>query len=169
MYQSVDQALAAAYKLWAVRIEPLNNTAQIMDWCANKGVLQGGSDLTQHEHHANAAMIISRVERVLNRFELAAVELQYTGGLKADGIVDLTALIEEQNKGVNLLICDDLLMNLFTGTPGRMQIQDKYDFSERTFHRQKNKIKKSIAELLNSAICKLEIEFEKSKIIMPSS
>lgn len=169
MYQSVDQALAAAYKLWAVRIEPLNNTAQIMDWCANKGVLQGGSDLTQHEHHANAAMIISRVERVLNRFELAAVEMQYTGGLKADGIVDLTALIEEQNKGVNLLICDDLLMNLFTGTPGRMQIQDKYDFSERTFHRQKNKIKKSIAELLNSAICKLEIEFEKSKIIMPSS
>ena len=169
MYQSVDQALAAAYKLWAVRIEPLNNTAQIMDWCANKGVLQGGSDLTQHEHHANAAMIISRVERVLNRFELAAVELQYTGGLKADGIVDLTALIEEQNKGVNLLICDDLLMNLFTGTPGRMQIQDKYDFSERTFHRQKNKIKKLIAELLNSAICKLEIEFEKSKIIMPSS
>ena len=169
MYRSVDQALTAAYKLWAVRIEPLNNTAQIMDWCANKGVLQGGSDLTQHEHHANASMIISRVERVLNRFELAAVEMQYTGGLKADGIVDLTLFIEQENKGVNLLICDDLLMNLFTGTPGRMQIQDKYDFSERTFHRQKNKIKKSIAELLNSAICKLEIEFEKSKIIMPSS
>lgn len=168
MYQSVDQALAAAYKLWAVRIEPLNNTAQIMDWCANKGVLQGGSDLTQHEHHANAAMIISRVERVLNRFELAAVELQYTGGLKADGIVDLTAFLEEQNKGVNLLICDDILMNLFTGTPNRMKIQDKYDVSERTFHRQKNKVKKLIAELLNSAICKLEIEFEKSKIIMPN-
>ena len=113
-------------------------------------------------------MIISRVERVLNRFELAAVEMQYTGGLKADGIVDLTAFLEEQNKGVNLLICDDILMNLFTGTPNRMKIQDKYDVSERTFHRQKNKVKKLIAELLNSAICKLEIEFEKSKIIMPN-
>ena len=169
MYQSVDQALRAAYKLWAVRIEPLNNTAQIMDWCASKGVLQGGGELTQHEHHANAAMIISRVERVLNRFELAAVELQYTGGLKADGIVDLTAFIEQENRGVNLLICDDVLMNLFTGTPNRMKIQDKYDVSECTFHRQKNKVKKLIAELLNSAICKLEIEFEKSKIIMPSS
>ena len=49
-----------------------------------------------------------------------------------------------------------------------MKIQDKYDVSERTFHRQKNKVKKLIAELLNSAICKLEIEFEKSKIIMPN-
>ena len=169
MYKNVDEVLRDIYRFGALRIEPLNNTAQVCQWIENKGVSGSKSSLTQAEWHANAAMIQSRIERVLNRFELAAVELQYTGGLKADGIVDLTALIEEQNKGVNLLICDDLLMNLFTGTPGRMQIQDKYDFSERTFHRQKNKIKKSIAELLNSAICKLEIEFEKSKIIMPSS
>ena len=165
MYQSVDQALRAAYKLWAVRIEPLNNTAQIMDWCANKGVLQGGSDLTQHEHHANAAMIISRVERVLNRFELAAVEMQYTGGLKADGIVDLTAFIEEQNKGVNLLICDDLLMNLFTGAPRLMRIQDKYNLHRNTVSNHKRKINRIINSLLNSAICKLELEFQQKKII----
>ena len=165
MYQSVDQALAAAYKLWAVRIEPLNNTAQIMDWCANKGVLQGGSDLTQHEHHANAAMIISRVERVLNRFELAAVEMQYTGGLKADGIVDLTAFIEQENRGVNLLICDDLLMNLFCGKPKKIVIQDKYDLSKATVWRQQKQIRRSIALLLNSAICKLELEFKKVNII----
>ena len=165
MYQSVDQALAAAYKLWAVRIESLNNTAQIMDWCASKGVLQGGGELTQHEHHANAAMIISRVERVLNRFELAAVELQYTGGLKADGIVDLTAFIEQENRGVNLLICDDLLMNLFCGKPKKIVIQDKYDLSKATVWRQQKQIRRSIALLLNSAICKLELEFKKVNII----
>lgn len=164
MYQSVGQALAAAYKLWAVRIEPLNNTAQIMDWCANKGVLQGGSDLTQHEHHANAAMIISRVERVLNRFELAAVELQYTSGVKADGIIDLTAFIERENKGVNLLICDALLMHIF-GNLKQEVIQDKYDFNRQYIWRQKKKVNAIVNALLNSAWAKLEIEFEQRGII----
>ena len=164
MYRSVDQALTAAYKLWAVRIEPLNNTAQIMDWCASKGVLQGGGDLTQHEHHANAAMIISRVERVLNRFELAAVEMQYTGGLKADGIVDLTAFLEEQNKGVNLLICDDLLSHIFCGMR-QEAIQDKYDLSRKTIYNQKKKVKDIVSALLNSAICKLEDDFLLSGVI----
>ena len=136
-----------------------------MDWCASKGVLQGGGELTQHEHHANAAMIISRVERVLNRFELAAVELQYTGGLKADGIVDLTAFIEQENRGVNLLICDDLLMNLFTGAPRLMRIQDKYNLHRNTVSNHKRKINSIINSLLNSAICKLELEFQQQKII----
>ena len=159
MYQSVDQALRAAYKLWAVRIEPINNTAQIMDWCANKGVLRRGSELTQHEYHANAAMIQSRVERVLNRFELAVIEMQYTGGLKADGIIDLTAFIEKQNNGVNLLACDDVLMNLFANKPRRIDIMDKYDVSNGYFYRQHNKVKKIIGFLLNQAICKLEADF----------
>ena len=165
MYKNVDEVLRDIYRFGALRIEPLNNTAQIVNWCANKGVLQGGGELTQHEHHANAAMIISRVERVLNRFELAAVELQYTGGLKTNGIVDLTELIEEQNKGVNLLICDDLLMNLFCGKPKKIVIQDKYDLSKATVWRQQKQIRRSIALLLNSAICKLELEFKKVNII----
>lgn len=164
MYKSVDQALRAAYKLRGVRIEPQNNTAQVMGWCASKGVLQGSGELTQHEHHANAAMIISRIERVLNRYELAAVELHYTGGLKADGIIDLTAYIERENKGVNLLICDALLAHIFCGVK-QEAIQDKYDLNRKYVYRQKKKINAIVNALLNSAWAKLEIEFEQRKII----
>ena len=32
MYRSVDAALSAAYKIWGVRIEPQNNTAQVINW-----------------------------------------------------------------------------------------------------------------------------------------
>lgn len=164
MYRSVDEALRHVYKLWAVRIEPKNNTAQVMDWLEHKGVRGASSGLTQYEWHANSAMIIKQVERILNRYELAAVELQYTCGLKADGIIDLTAFIERENKGVNLLICDALLMHIF-GSLKQEAIQDKYDLTRKYVYRQKNKINAIVNALLNSALAKLEIEFEQRKII----
>ena len=167
MYRSIDEALRHAYKLWGVRIEPQNNTAQVMDWIEHKGVRGGGSGLTQHEWHANSAMIIKQVGRILNRYELAAVELHYTGGLKADGIIDLTAFIERENKGVNMLICDAILAHIF-GNLKQEAIQDKYDLNRQYIWRQKKKVNAIVNALLNSAWAKLEIEFEQRGIIKSS-
>ena len=164
MYRSVDEALRHVYKLWGVRIEPQNNTAQVMDWIERKGVRGASSGLTQHEWHANSAMIIKQVECILSRHELAVVELHYTGGLKADGIIDLTAFIERENKGVNLLICDAMLAHIF-GSLKQEAIQDKYDLGRKYVYRQKKKVSAIINALLNSAWAKLEIEFEQRKII----
>lgn len=111
MYRNVEQVLLDVYKIRGVRMEPMNNTASVMRWCESKGVTGGGGDLTQAETHANAAMIISRIERVLNRYELAVVECEYSEDLS--GVVDITAYIEQQNDGVNLLICDALLSHIF--------------------------------------------------------
>lgn len=166
MYRNVDEALSHAYMLWGVCIEPQNNTAQVMSWMKHKGVRGASSGLTQHEWHANSAMIIKQVERILNRYELAAVELQYTGGVKADGIIDLTAFIEQQNKGVNLLICDALLMHIF-GNLKQEVIQDRYDLGRKYIYRQKKKVNAIVNTLLNSAWAKLEIEFAQRKIIEP--
>lgn len=164
MYRNVDEALTAAYKLWGVRIEPKNNTAQVMDWLEHKGVRGASSGLTQHEWHANSAMLIKQIERILNRYELAAVELQYTGGVKADGIIDLTAFIERENKGVNLLICDALLMHIF-GSLKQEAIQDKYDLSRKTVYNQKRKVEQVVNALLNSAWAKLDPEFRRRGIV----
>ncbi|WP_373753807.1 hypothetical protein [Neisseria weixii] len=167
MYRNVDEALRHAYKLWGVRIEPQNNTAQVMDWIEHKGVRGASSGLTQHEWHANSSMIIKQVERILNRYELAAVELHYTGGLKADGIIDLTAYIERENKGVNLLICDALLAHIFCGVK-QEAVQDKYDLNRQCVWRQKKKVNAIVNALLNSAWAKLEIEFEQRGLISPT-
>lgn len=164
MYKNVDEVLRDIYRFGALRIEPLNNTAQVCQWIENKGVSGSKSSLTQAEWHANAAMIQSRIERVLNRFELAVVECEY-GAVDLHNIVDLTVFIEQENKGVNLLICDDLLMNLFTGAPRLMRIQDKYNLHRNTVSNHKRKINRIINSLLNSAICKLELEFQQKKII----
>lgn len=163
MYKNVEQVLRDVYKIQGVRMEPLNNTASVCAWCESKGVMGGGGELTQAETHANAAMIISRIERVLNRYELAAVECKYSADLS--GIIDLTAYIEEQNNGVNLLLCDAILSNLFTEQPKKTDIMDKYDVSKATVWRQQKKVSQIIARLEETAQIKLYDEFKRCGII----
>ncbi len=164
MYHTVEQVLADVYKIRGVRMEPMNNTASVMHWCESKGVMGGGGDLTQAEIHANAAMIISRIERVLNRYELAVVECKYSEDLS--GIVDITAYIEQQNEGVNLLICDALVANILRHAPKQTEIMDKYDISETTVWRQRKKVSRIIAALEESVQIKLYDEFMQCGIIL---
>ena len=149
MYKNVEQVLRDVYKIQGVRMEPLNNTASVCAWCESKGVMGGGGELTQAETHANAAMIISRIERILNRYELAAVECKYSADLS--GIIDLTAYIEEQNNGVNLLLCDAILSNLFIGYPKQTNIMDRYDVTKTTLWRQFQKVRVILACIETSA------------------
>ena len=108
-------------------------------------------------------MIISKIERVLNRYELAAVECKYSDDLS--GIIDLTAYIEEQNNGVNLLLCDAILSNLFTEQPKKTAIMDKYDVSNGHVYRQFEKVGKILAAIETSAYLKLYDEFKQCGII----
>ncbi|MGN7054730.1 hypothetical protein ACTHSH_07365 [Neisseria sp. P0003.S004] len=159
----MEQVLLDVYKIRGVRMEPMNNTASVCAWCESKGVTGGGGDLTQAETHANAAMIISRIERVLNRYELAVVECKYSEDLS--GIVDITAYIEEQNEGVNLLICDALVSNILREVPKQVDIMDKYDISKMTLWRHSKKVSKQIAKLEESIQIKLYDEFKHCGII----
>ena len=163
MYYTVEQVLEDVYSIKGERMEPINGTALVCAWCESKGVMGGGGELTQAETHANAAMIISRIERVLNRYELAAVECKYSSDLS--GVIDLTAYIEEQNNGVNLLLCDAILSNLFIGCPRQTNIMDKYDVSKATVWRQQKKVSQVIAQLEESAQIKLYDEFKQCGII----
>lgn len=144
-------------------MEPLNNTASVCAWCESKGVTGGGGDLTQAETHANAAMIISKIERVLNRYELALVECKHSADWS--GIVDITAYIEQQNEGVNLLICDALVSNILREVPKQVDIMDKYDISKMTLWRHSKKVSKQIAKLEESIQIKLYDEFKHCGII----
>ena len=164
MYQSVEAALSHAYRLSCMRIEPLNNTAQICHWVEDKGVSHGGGQgMTQHDWHANSAMIRARVERLLNHLELCAVEAQYGSNLSR--IVDLSSYILDQQQGIPLLLCDALLSHIFSGSPKQMEIQDRFDIARVTLWRKKKQVGGIVAGLLDSAICKLEPEFRQAGII----
>lgn len=163
MYHTVKEVLEDVYRIQGERMEPINGTALVCAWCESKGVIGGGGDLTQADKHVNSAMIISKIERVLNRYELAAVECKYSSDLS--GIVDLTAYIEEQNNGVNLLLCDAILSNLFTERPKKTAIMDKYDVSNGHVYRQFEKVRKILAAIETSAYLKLYDEFKQCSII----
>lgn len=163
MYHTVKEVLEDVYRIQGERMEPINGTALVCAWCESKGVIGGGGDLTQADKHVNSAMIISKIERVLNRYELAAVECKYSSDLS--GIVDLTAYIEEQNNGVNLLLCDAILSNLFTERPKKTAIMDKYDVSNGHVYRQFEKVRKILAAIETSAYLKLYDEFKQCGII----
>lgn len=159
MYHTVNEVLEDVYSIQGVRMEPIGGTALVCDWCESKGVTGGGGDLTQAETHANAAMIISRIERVLNRYELAVVECKYSEDLS--GIVDIIAYIEQQNEGVNLLIVSNILREV----PKQVEIMDKYDINKMTLWRHSKKVSKQIAKLEESIQIKLYDEFKHCGII----
>ena len=100
---------------------------------------------------------------MLNRYELAAVECKYSADLS--GIIDLTAYIEEQNNGVNILLCDAILSNLFTEQPKKTAIMDKYDINKMTLWRQFQKVRVILACIETSAYLKLYDEFKQCGII----
>ena len=165
MYRNIDECLRDVYRFGALRIEPMGNTAQVCEWVEAKGVTGGRGRLTQAEWHANAAMIQARVERLLDRFELAAVEMEYGGGRDAHNIIDVTAYIEQENNGVNLLICDALVEHYFTERPRRVDIMDKYDLSNGMFYRQFSKVAGCLNGLLIQARFKLDANFRQCGII----
>lgn len=163
MYHTVKEVLEDVYSIRGVRMEPVGGTALVCDWCENKGVIGGGGDLTQAEKHAHAEMIISKIERVLNRYELAVVECTHSADLS--GIVDITAYIEQQNEGVNLLICDALVANILRHAPKQTEIMDKYDIPRKTLYRQTKKASQQIAKLEEAIQIKLYDEFKRCGII----
>lgn len=163
MYHTVEEVLEDVYKIKGERMEPINGTALVCALCESKGVMGGGGDLTQAEKHAHAGMIISKIERVLNRYELALVECKHSADWSA--VVDITAYIEQQNEGVNLLICDALVLNILREVPKQVDIMDKYDISKMTLWRHSKKVSKQIAKLEESIQIKLYDEFKHCGII----
>ena len=163
MYRNVEQVLKDVYGIKGTRIESINPTALVCEWCESKGVMGGGGDLTQAEKHAHAEMVISKIERVLNRYELAVVECKYSEDLSR--IVDIAAYIEKQNEGVNLLIFAALVSNILKEVPKQVEIQDRFDIARVTLWREKKQVGGIVAGLLDSAICKLDPEFRQARII----
>lgn len=163
MYHTVEQVLADVYRIKGERMEPINGTALVCSWCESKGVMGGGGDLTQAEKHAHAGMIISKIERVLNRYELAVVECKHSADWS--GIVDITAYIEQQNEGVNLLICYALVSNILREVPKQVDIMDKYDINKMTLWRHSKKVSRQIAKLEEAIQIKLYDEFKHCGII----
>lgn len=51
MYRNVEEVLQDIYSIKGTRIEPINSTALVCEWCESKGVMGGSwGGLTQAEN-----------------------------------------------------------------------------------------------------------------------
>lgn len=164
MYRNLDECLYDIYRFGALRIEPMGNTAQICEWIKAKGVTGGTGRLTQAEWHANAAMIQARVERLLDRFELAVIEMQYSE-FDRHNIIDLSAYVLERHTRLNPILCDKLISHLFTERPRLVAIQDSLDLDKKTVWRWQQKVDSCVVGLLNQARFKVDAELRVAGVV----
>ena len=164
MYRNLDECLYDIYRFGALRIEPMGNTAQICEWIKAKGVTGGTGSLTQAEWHANAAMIQARVERLLDRFELAVIEMQYSE-FDRHNIIDLSAYVLERHTRLNPILCDKLISHLFTERPRLVAIQDSLDLDKKTVWRWQQKVDSCVVGLLNQARFKVDAELRVAGVV----
>lgn len=158
MYRNVEHALREVYKIANVRIEPKNNTGQICEWLESKGSNGGnsGTGLSQHDWHANSAMIQLRIERTLSEIELKVIEAEY--GANLSNIVDVTKYITDMHPEIDMRLCDAILEHLW-GNVKPTAIMDRFDLHERKFYRRRNKIKDIVTGISTQAKLKLEDVF----------
>lgn len=164
MYRNLDECLYDIYRFGALRIEPMGNTAQICLWLESKGAGISKSGLTQAEWHANARLIQNRIERILNRYELAAIEMQYSE-FDRHNIIDLSAYVLARYSRLEPLLCDKLISHLFTEIPRLVDIQDSLDLPKMTVWRWQQKVNGCVIGLLNQARFKADAELRAAGVV----
>jgi hypothetical protein len=157
MYKSIDHALYQSFRIKATLIMDKSNAATIAEWIKSKGVVdRSRSGLSQHDWHANSAMILSRAKEVLNNIEWSLINAMY--GYDLSGIVDLTSYILSKTDDLTILECDALLEHLFLRKIKQPDIQDRFDWSKGKLHRKLTKVKRVVNQIHNECIIKLETD-----------
>lgn len=161
MYESIDHMLCEAFYIKNKLIIGKSNSARIEEWIKSKGVLDRmESGLSTHDLHANSAMILNRVEAILNDIEWTLIQAEY--GYDLSGIIDLTNYILQKDGYIKPLECDALLEYLFIRNKTYRQIQDKFDWGTQKLNRKLNHIRTIINKLHYECIEKLELKMNNS-------
>lgn len=159
MYTSIDQMLCETFFIKNTLIMGKSNSARIEEWIKSRGVVdRSKSGLSQHDIHANSALLLNRVEHILNDIEWTLVNAEY--GYDMSGIIDLTNYVLDRNSYIKPLECDALLEYLFTRNKTYIQLQDKFDWHKGTVRRKIKHVNRIINKLHYDCIAKLEVNMQ---------
>ncbi len=159
MYTSIDQMLCETFFIKNTLIMGKSNSARIEEWIKSRGVVdRSKSGLSQHDIHANSALLLNRVEHILNDIEWTLVNAEY--GYDMSGIIDLTNYVLDRDSYIKPLECDALLEYLFTRNKTYIQLQDKFDWHKGTVRRKIKHVNRIINKLHYDCIAKLEVNMQ---------
>lgn len=155
MYESIDHMLCEVFYIKNKLIIGKSNSARIEEWIKSKGVLDRmESGLSTHDLHANSAIILNRVEAILNDIEWTLIQAEY--GYDLSGIIELSIYVLARINGIILLECDTILEYLFVKQIKQSAIQDKFNWSKGKLYRKIKQVEYIINQLHNDSIIKLE-------------
>lgn len=163
MYRNLDECLSQIYKLASVNIQPMGNTAQVINHL--QGASGCASGLTQAEWHANAAMIESQVAGCLNsRLLVAVVECQYG---KYDNLYYVANAFVVNGFCNDTVFMSIMLQHIYSEGkhPREIEVLHQFDLSHSTFWRVRNKLKKQLADWEQQARFQLQTDFKQKGII----
>ena len=159
MYRSIDDMLCESFFIKNTLIMGKSNSARIEEWIKSRGVVdRSKSGLSQHDIHANSALLLNRVEHILNDIEWTLVNAEY--GYDMSGIIDLTNYVLDRDSYIKPLECDALLEYLFTRNKTYIQLQDKFDWHKGTVRRKIKHVNRIINKLHYDCIAKLEVSMQ---------
>lgn len=159
MYRSIDDMLCESFFIKNTLIMGKSNSARIEEWIKSRGVVdRSKSGLNQHDIHANSALLLNRVEHILNDIEWTLVNAEY--GYDMSGIIDLTNYVLDRDSYIKPLECDALLEYLFTRNKTYIQLQDKFDWHKCTVRRKIKHVNRIINKLHYDCIAKLEVSMQ---------
>ncbi len=177
MFKSVHHALTFAYKTIEAPIMPINNTASVIKFMETKGVVgRGGQEeLSQHDKHAQAAMIIGRVEAELAHYPLllATVRCQYGRGGEKQWHKGVAVLDAHYRQAYSESKCDGygyIIRSIFMARPNKQDLVqgrmlEAFGWSLSTWQRRKAKARKDMGKYMTDSICILETIFEDNGLI----
>lgn len=162
MFRSTEHALAVAYWLLALPIEPKSPTQLIVEMLRERFDVtyerRLPTGLTPHDWHAQAVMVVSMVERELagEPLLLAAVRAEYSTGVEMARAIQQVTDYVAPGAGADHLVVDMLVMRLFQRRPTLMAISDQFDIPKTTLLRRERALREKVGGLRDRVLARLD-------------
>jgi hypothetical protein len=162
MFHSPEEALAVAFTMTELPIEPKNATQLIVETLRERHGLQVRrmpTGLTPHDWHAQAVMVLQFTKRTLAaRPDLwRAIVAEYSSGIEGTrAIQKVTDTLVSGLTAEERLLADLLIMRQFRGRPALDAIAGSFGLSRRTLARRERWWREQVAPLRMQAMQMLE-------------
>ena len=175
MFHSPEEALAVAFTITELPIEPKNATQLIVEALRERYGLEMRrlpSGLTPHDWHAQAVMVLQFAQRTLaSRPDLwRAILAEYSP--RVEGALAIQAVADELVPGLSAeerVLADMLVMRQFRRRPALQDIAGRFGVSRQTVGRRERFWREQIGLLRRAAMQALEDPMRQAGLLEKSS
>lgn len=159
-FRSPEHALSVAYAFAALRIEPRNATAAVIDSLVQRRARTPSpmDGMSQHDWHAQAVFVRNLAERVLSPHPLLWHVVLAEFSHDVPGALALQAVSDELGQGLDgreRVLADALIVHVLMGRPRLSLIADTFGVPRNTVTRHAKRWREDLGRLRMQALARL--------------